>query len=234
MILLVSLLPSKGGGALQSADIVILTPGYESVVFSPIEITAGVKPGADNLIRVSLIDQRNNLLSRQLIRVEAQPENTAQFSTKLAFEIPTERAKALLALETRDEYNRPISLRAIPLTLTSEAEVVLQPQPFEEPWLTITAPEASSTHGGGLLQVTGRVTPISAEPIVFELITDSGGVIGSKKLGVNTVGEELTFDIIMTYGFINATRDVRLVIRQALEPFDVTIALDSIPFFLGP
>lgn len=234
MMILIGYLPVKAGKALPSAEIVIYTPDAESWVTSPIDITATITPGADDLIRVSLIDQKRNLLARKLIRLDPEQIAASQLSTQLAFEIPTEGTEALLTLATKDAYNRPLSLRAIPLTLNSGDEVMIETPTINEPWLMIDAPEPFSTHRGGLLTVSGSITPISTNPVFFELITDSGGVIGAKQLVVSTAGEEVSFEVMITYDFINTTRDVRLVIRQTIEPFGTDIALDSIPIFLAP
>ena len=234
MIMLIGFLPGKSGLALPSAEIVIHAPGSESRVTSPIDITASVTPGADDLIRVTLIDQGRNLLARQLIHVDPDEISATQFSTQLRFEIPTESTEALLILGTKDAYNRPISLRAIPLTLNLKNEVVLEMHPTDSPWLIIDAPKPLSTHRGGSLTVSGIVTPISTKPLIFELITDSGGLIGSKQLMAVNAGQEVPFSVTLHYSFINTTRDVRLVVRQIIDPFGVDVALDSIPIFLAP
>ena len=234
MIMLIGFLPGKSGLALPSAEIIIHTPGPESRVTSPIDITASVTPGADDLIRVILIDQSRNLLARQLIRVDPDEISTAQFSSRLRFEIPTDSTKAVLILATKDAYNRPLSLRAIPLTLNLKNEVVLETHPTDSPWLNINTPEPLSTHRGGSLTVSGTVTPISTKPLIIELFTDSGGLIGSKQLAVTKGGQEMPFSITLTYSFIDTTRDVRLVVRQTMDPFGQNGALDSIPIFLAP
>jgi hypothetical protein len=231
MILLVGFLPVK---ALTTADIMIYTPGPLSILSSPIDISASITSGADNLVRISLIDQSRKLLARKLIRLDPEQIAASQLSTQLVFEIPTERTEALLTLATQDAYYRPLSLRAIPLALNSMDEDVVEAQSFNEPWLVIETPQPISTHRGGMLTVNGKITPITTKPVIFELITDSGGLIGSKQLVASTAGEEVSFKITMTYGFINTTRDVRLVIRQTIDPFGVDVALDSIPIFLAP
>jgi len=234
MMILIGCLPVKAGKALPPAEIVIHVPGTESKVTSPIDIMASVTPGADDLIRISLIDQNRNLLARKLIRLDPEQIAASQLSTQLVFEIPTERTEALLTLATKDAYNRPLSLRAIPLELNSMDEGVVEAQSFHEPWLVIETPQPLSTHCGGILTINGKITPITTKPVIFELITDTNGLIGSKQLVVSTVGEEVSFEIAMTYGFINTTRDVRLVIRQTIDPFSMDGILDSIPIFLAP
>jgi hypothetical protein len=234
MVILIGFLPVKVSKASLPAEIVIHTPGSESRVTSPIGLSASITPGADDLVRVSLIDQRGNLLARKLIRLDPEQIATSQLATQLAFEIPTEGTEALLTLATKDAYNRPLSLRAVPLTLNSVDEVLVEAQAFNGPWLVIETPQPISTHRSGMLTVNGKITPITTKPVIFELITDSGGLIGSKQLVASTAGEEVSFKITMTYGFINTTRDVRLVIRQTIDPFGVDVALDSIPILLAP
>lgn len=234
MIILIGLLPGELGLALPSAEITIHTPISGSTVISPIDITASVTPGADDLIRISLIDKSRNLLARQLIRVDSDEFNPEQFSTQLMFEIPTESAEALLIISTKDMNNRPLSERAITLTLKVNNEVVLETQSPETPWLIVDTPKPLSIHHGGSLTVSGTVTPISTKPLILELFTDSGGLIGSKQLTVGNTGLETPFLVTLTYSFIDTTRDVRLVIRQTMDPFGQNVTLDSIPIYLAP
>ena len=186
------------------------------------------------MIRISLIDKSRNLLARQLIRVDSDEFNPEQFSTQLMFEIPTESAEALLIISTKDMNNRPLSERAITLSLKVNNEVVLETQSPETPWLIVDTPKPLSIHHGGSLTVSGTVTPISTKPLILELFTDSGGLIGSKQLTVGNTGLETPFLVTLTYSFIDTTRDVRLVIRQTMDPFGQNVTLDSIPIYLAP
>lgn len=212
----------------------ILSPGEGSVVTSPIQFSAIFKPDKDGLVRVSLIDQNNQLLVRKLGRWASQGNSHSQFTTQIVFELPSESTLGLLTLETQDKYHRPMTTRGVMLTLRSTGSSELQPAPTPEPWITITYPQPYQVISDGEFVVKGIATPMTTKPIIFELITETGGVIGSKQLAVENPGETLTFDVSLSYAYITSTRDVRLIMRQTVDPYGRNIVLDSLPLFLTP
>jgi hypothetical protein len=111
---------------------------------------------------------------------------------------------------------------------------MIQAAAHEEPWLDIIQPKAGEKVSSGELVVTGIVTPISNRPITFELISDSGRVIGSSQLPIETPGEKLDFEINLTYSYIKETSDVRMVIRQNEYPYDEIAILDSLTLIVFP
>lgn len=234
-ILALSLQPPQMGSALPSPSITELSPGEGSIVTSPIHVNARIQPGQDDLVRVTLLNRDNTVIARQLIKLNA-PHDGRQipFSTTLAFEIPNEHTQALLTLETQDRYHRPNSLRGVLLTLASNGEAVIQGQPAPSTWLTITSPKEGDSFKGGRFTVEGIITPPTANPVNFELITDSGGVIGTSQLAVDEPGITFQFNISVAYSFITSRRDVRLIVRQTVDPYGSNIVLDSLPISLSP
>lgn len=226
--------PPQRGTATTPALIHILSPGEGSAANTPIELTAEIQPGGDGLVRVSLLDRQNNILARQLMRTDPNLQTTSKFSTHLAFEITTESTPALLTLAIQDEYHRPLSLRSVSLTLQSEGDAIITPPNKNASWLEIDQPIANEALSGGSIRVEGRITPITQKPVIFELITDTGGVIGSSQLAVQESGEPLDFSIRLSYGFITTTRDVRMIVRQTIGPHGAIVILDSLPITLSP
>lgn len=232
--LMISVRPPQSGTASSPGLINILTPGEGSAVNSPIELDAEIQPGGDGLARVSLLDRQNNVLARQLIRTDPDLQTISRFSTQLAFEIPTESTPALLTLATQDEHHRPLSLRSVTLTLHSDGTASITTPDTIASWLEIDQPAPHESLSGGSFIVDGRVTPIIQNPVIFELITDTGGVIGSSQLAVQESGEPLDFSIQLSYDFITTTRDVRMIVRQTINPYGANMILDSLPITLSP
>ena len=213
----------------------ILSPGEGSVVTSPIHLSLEIQPGADTFIRVTLINGSNITIARQLESISLNPDNVTILDISIPFEIPTESSKALLTVTTLDSFNRPQSLRAINLTLASTSpETVLPSQQPVENWLSIHSPTAGTTISGGKFQITGTVTPITDNPIFFELITDSGGVIGNAFLSVSNAGISIDFDLPIYYNYLSMPRDVRLIVRQTAGKYRNTVILDSLLLTLEP
>jgi len=230
----INLLPPPSGLATPPALIGILSPGNGSMVLTPIELTAEIQPGGDGLVRVSLLDRQNNVLARQLIRTNKNIQTPSKFSTHLSFEIPGESAPALLTIALQDEYHRPLSLRSVSLTLQSSGTVNIKASDIDASWLQMYRPLPHESFSGGGFRVDGRVTPLTQKPVIFELITDTGGVIGSSQLAVDTPGEPFDFSIPLSYAFITTQRNVRMVIRQTTDPYGMNVILDSLPLTLAP
>lgn len=213
----------------------ILSPGEGSVVTSPIHLSVEIQPGTDTFLRVALINGSNITIARQLEFISLNPDDTTTLDISIPFEIPKESSKALLTVTTLDPFNRPQSLRSVPLTLSSTSpDKILPPGQLEEAWLRINSPTPGTTLTGGRFQISGAVTPLTENPIFFELITDTGGVIGNAFLSVGTPGESIEFTIPINYNYISMPRDVRLVVRQTAGKYQNTVILDSLLLTLEP
>jgi len=235
ILILLAALPTQQAATQSIPTISILSPTQDSTLSSPIHMQVELGPDAGPSIRVSLINGSNFTIARQLSRIQINQGSATSFETWLPFEIPIGTRKALLTVSTVDEYNRPQSLRSVFLTLTSiSTDEVLPYQPTDKGWLTINSPSPSDQISGGTFQINGTVIPLTAEPVYFELITDSGGVIGNAFLYIKTPGEPVSFDLPITYNFIGRPRDVRMVVRQASDDYQAPIILDSLLLTLAP
>ncbi len=234
LILTLGLTLPRGTAALPAPNMTIRSPGNGSTVTSPISVSAEMTPGADGLVRLTLTDQSNNTLSRQLLRIESDKDTPIPFTTELPFELPGPDVDALLTLSTQDIYHRPLALRSVLLTLTASGATQINPPQYADPWLEITYPEPLDILTGGRFTIQGTITPLTDNPVIFELITDTGGVIGTAQLAVTQVGETISFEQPMSYGFITTIRDVRLVVRQTLDGYGTNVILDSLLLALLP
>lgn len=222
------------GEAQPLQSITILSPGENSAVTSPIHINAMVQPGEDGLVRLTLVDNNQNILARQLLRVNGKSDSAIEFKADLAFEIPTESSPAVLMIATQDHLHRPHSTRSVGLTLLSSGEDDIQPQSEQPPWLRITRPLPGALISDTTIVIEGTVTPKNSKPIIFELVRESGGVMISKQLGVDQPGVPKNFSVSLTYLPNTNVEDIRLVIRQTAQDLGVNVILDSLPIRLAP
>lgn len=228
-------IPAAQGGMAQSAPkIVLLTPTEGSTVISPIEIRAEMSLGDASLLRVALTNGQNNVLSRQLHYVSAPGDEPFDYTASLPFEIPTESTPALLSLMLIDKQNRPICVRSSALTLQSSGNAVSQTAAPVSPWLGITTPEPDDLITGGEIQVTGEVTPLTGNPVIFDLYSDSGRILVTMQLAVEQPGTAVDFSLTIPYVFNSEQLDALLVIRQSASSFNGTIILDSLPLKISP
>jgi hypothetical protein len=223
-----------GGRAQTLEPITILAPGWHSEVTGPIEISAQVDPGEDGLIRVTLVDAHQNLLARQLLRLEATSDGQVVFTTQLAFELPRESTTALMTIATQDDYHRPLALRSVMLNLQSSGNERIQTQAVTGPWLEVVQPLPGALIAESPLVLEGTVIPLNEKPIVIELLTEQGGAILTKQLAVEKPGEPMLFAVSLAYVPPGRMRNMRLVIRQPAEIIGENAILDSLPITLAP
>ena len=212
----------------------ILSPGEGSLVTAPIEVTAMIHAGEDGLVRLTLVDRKQNLLARQLLRVDALSDSTFEFSTLLAFEIPTDTTSAILTITTKDRFHRPLAMRSAMLNLANGGEEQILLHLNEDPWLTVTQPEPGAVISDSPLLITGTVRPINETPIYFELMTERGRAIFSKQLAVETPGIDFEFSVSLAYSPVVKQENMRLVIWQSAGWPGVIGVLDSLPVIIAP
>jgi len=234
VLLCLGFLISPTGRAQPVEPISIRTPGEGSQVTAPVDVSAVVFPGEDGLIRVTLVDRNRNLLSRQLLRVQAPKDGPIEFSTALAFQIPAETTQAILTIDTQDQVHRPLASRSVTLTLQSDGIARIEDQPPDSTWLTITQPEPGALITESPLVIEGTLKPINSKTIFFELLTERGVAIATKQLAVELPGEPMTFKVALSYAPSLGPRDMRLVIRQPADMIGVDAVLDSLPLQIAP
>ena len=193
-----------------------------------------VQPGAENLVRVSLVDGQGDLLVRQVIRLDGSPVDALEWTTQLAFEIPGESAPAMLLVTTLDHAQRPIAVRTVELTLQGAGNVEVSPTFIPEPWLKITQPDPGAVIHTSPLVVIGQVAPINDNPVSFSLVNERGFAIITRQLIVEKHGEAIDFEVSLPFSSTYAIRDMRLIIRQASMITSVNAILDSLPITIEP
>lgn len=225
---------SNPGQAQPVEPIMILSPGEGSVVTAPIEVTALVQPGAENLVRVTLVDRQGDLLARQVMRLNGSQLDAVEWTTQVAFEIPGESPPAILSVTTLDQAQRPIAVRTVGLSLLGAGVVKIEPTVSSDPWLMITQPDPGTVINTSPLVVKGQVKPINDNPLIFSLVTERGGVIVARQLTVEKPGEDIDFEISMPFTPTSEVRDMRLIIRQTSNIIGINSILDSLLITITP
>jgi hypothetical protein len=232
--LITGILPPRTGSALPAPKIVMHTPGPGSEVIAPIEILADLQVNTGDFVRVNLTNTHKIDLARQLHPVQSPGGLPLAFRTALDYEIPSDSENALLSLSIHDHFNRPVAIRTVFLALRTDRQPEIAPITSQATWLEVNQPQPGDLISGGEVAVVGQVRPITEGPVFFDLMTESGSVIGGLQLAVKTPGKNIEFKISVPYGFITRQRDILLIIRQASPQFGANIILDSIPITLLP
>ena len=227
-------IPSFTPGPVSAAVIQILTPGPLSKVRSPIKLRSYIVPGYDNLVRIELYGEDGRLLARQLLRVYTSGK-WAYLSVDISFEVQAAAEVARLQISTQDQFGRISALTSVRVLLLSAGFEEVNPPGNLDERCTLDTPSPGMRVSKGTLTVGGQMRPFNSQPLIIELITSSGAVVGSKMIAVQPAPDDsyIPFKADITYS-IPAAAWVRLTIRQSDDRIGGTMYLYSREIYLNP
>lgn len=199
---------------IPNAAIQIKNPGPMSRIVTPLQVRANVRPGPDGRVRMELLGEDGRLLVRKIINFG--PEKGWVFvSDALDFEITAAAETARLVISTYDTYGRLNSLDAVEIILLSLGEDDLNPPGSDQEPVIVLEPLPNKLIQGGTLLVSG-LTRLPAEmPLLVELVTAQGKVVGYRLAGIPLDPQDgyVPFTVDVPYDVESPTW-ARLTIRQ--------------------
>ena len=99
----------------------------------------------------------------------------------------------------------------------------------------INQPGDGSNVTSGFMEVKGMVRAISTKPLMLEVYTDEGILVGTRQATVVTPpdGAYHPFEAIVPYT-INQVRGARLIVRQESDKIPGNVALSSVALTIKP
>ena len=227
---------TQSGSTYPAALLQIERPGELSQLSSPFLFTANVYPGAQGMVNVQLFGENGRVMVDQLIQLSSTESGWQALATELRFESVAAGESGLVVVSTRDAYGRRIAQAGIPVILLQLGRSEIETVKFNKQPVVLKAPVAGGFASKGNLHIEGQVHLFNDNPVIIELITQTGGITASRALYLQKVdGAEFTpFTLDLPYEVSRRT-PVRLTIRQtsALSPA-VDISLYSLLIFLDP
>ena len=203
--------------SLPDGAIQILAPGPGSRVVSPIRLNTFLKPGLDGRVQIELLGEDGRLLLRKVYQYLPEVKRT-YLTEDLPFEIRQVGEAARLQISTFDSFNRLLAFNSGDLVLLSLGENDLNPAGSLLERVQILEPLPNKLIQGGTLVVSGLVHPASSLPLLIELTTAKGQVVGYRQAGVDldgentAIGDYLPFHAEVPYTVLEPTW-VRLSVR---------------------
>jgi hypothetical protein len=226
----------QGNGTYPVALLQIERPGELSQLSSPFLFTANVYPGAEGMVNVQLFGENGRVMVDQLIQLSSVESGWQALATELKFESAAAGESGLVVVSTRDAYGRRIAQAGVPVILLQLGKSEIETVKFNKQPVILNAPVAGGFARKGNLHIEGQVHLFNNNPVIFELVTQTGGITASRALYLQkTDGVEFTpFSLDLPYEVTKRT-PVRLSVRQAstLSPA-VDISLYSLLIFLDP
>ena len=200
------------------AVIQIISPGSLSKVISPIKIEAYAQPGAENKVFVELIGENGQIIVNEIRKYQNLSRLWAPVNLEIPFQIDKAAEFARLQIRTEDQFHRTIALSPIHLILLSNGINKIYPNTIIFDRCVIHSPRINEENTGNFLIVDGEFMPFNDQPILIELITETGYVINSKSIQLQSISSDpfISFKVDIPYQVSNRT-PVRLTISQSDE-----------------
>jgi len=228
--------PAQQGQKYPPALLQVEKPGEMSRISSPILVSANVYPGDKGLVNVQLIGEDGRLMADQLLQLSTTETGWKSLATRIQFEINSAGESALIVVSTRDGYDRRIAQVSVPVILLQVGESEIENPTFFTQPVVLSSPVNGGFARNGSLHIEGQVHLLNENPIIIELISQTGGIVANKAIMVKSItGQDYApFATDLEYAVSQRT-PVRLVIRQAgTLSSNVDIWLYSLVLFLDP
>jgi hypothetical protein len=219
-----------------TSQLIILNPGSESRIISPLQITAFALPGYQGKVTLQLWGEDARLMGEQLVRLGTETK-WITFESKIPFEITSAGESAVLTLTTYDNNSRRVAVNSVPIILLQIGDAVIESNTITKQAFVVTAPKSDSVVSGGTLHITGYAHPYSSAPLIVELIKANGAIVASKQVALKALkADEMytTFSVDLPYSVSEKT-PVRLTLVQGNDQAPrVDLALCSQLITLNP
>jgi hypothetical protein len=230
-----TLMPTDPAQKIPLAEIRISHPGQLSKVTSPISLESSVIPGADNAVHVELIGEDGSVLDRQVLGYATPHGQRVGINPKIEFEIPGVSEIARLQVYVMDAKKRVTALSSLELILLSQGSAEINPTPDEYSPYVVLQPQTNQQVSGGVIAISGLVRPVNVQPLIIDLVADSGEVIGSRQVqaSAGAQGGHVAFQTSLPYTARQATW-AQLVLHQPDTRIQGDAAIFSMPIYVNP
>lgn len=204
--------------SIPDAAIQILAPGPGSRLVSPLRLNTYLKPGLDGRVQIELLGEDGRLLLRNVYSYLAEVKRT-YLTESLPFEIRQVGEAARLQISTFDSFGRLLAFNSVDVILLSFGEDDVNPAGSLLERVLITEPLPNKLIQGGTLIVSGKVHLANNQPLLIELTTAKGQVVGYRQAGVDSgeiddpIGDYVPFRAEVPYT-VTAPTWVRLSVRM--------------------
>ncbi len=215
----------------------ILVPGNNSQLASPFTVQASVFPGEGNLVTMQLFGEDGRTMTERILKMVKTEYGWVNLEEEIKFEIASAGEASMLVLSTRDEYGRRIAQSTSQIFLMQIGKSEIEENDFFKLPYVVQSPRVNATVKGGLLTVYGYAHPYNSNPIIIELINESGGVRETKIIHLDRLPEGQNYVYFFTeipYS-VEIDTQVRLTIRQrSIMLPNIDVALSSQLITLKP
>jgi hypothetical protein len=213
----------------------ILNPGPLSRVTSPFLLRAYLLPGESGRAQIELLGEDGRVLMREIKIYGSPPGARVTMGMEVSFEITAAAELGRIQISTADENGRTSALASTDIILLSVGEADYNPAGDNYEAITIQQPDPNALIQGGTMRVSGLARPRSERPLMIELHTEEGKIVGTRQVAVESsgAGQYGNFAIDVPYNISAPTR-VRLMVWERGDKIPGIVHLSSLEVLLSP
>jgi hypothetical protein len=163
----------------QDAPVRIYIPASHSIINSPFQILAAVIPGAEGNVHMQLTGENGKKLLEKTWRFAYANGRRTTIDEEFSVKISGVSEAARLSIYTLDGFGRIISLTSADILLISIGEPDLAEAQNLMEAFTLRSPYPESNIHHGIVEVRGITKTRTACALYFELVDQSGNIVGS-------------------------------------------------------
>ncbi len=176
----------------DSGEPVILAPGNDARLISPLKLKLATKPGEDGMIRIDMIGHDNRLIFRKLLSFTDYKGKTLLIEQEIPFEIRSDE-KARLQVVLENSKGKPVYIVSVELTLLLVRGSETNGDAPVNPQFIIDQPTPGQTVQGEFLVIKGGIKPINNTPIVVEILASDWHTLTSKIVAIKIPTDQTAF-----------------------------------------
>jgi len=217
------------------AAIQIINPGPTSRVVSPFSLKAVVRAEPKGTLLIELLGEDGRLLMRDVRNFTGERRQQISLAVDIDYEIAAVAEAGRLQISVVDEFNRLVSVTSTDLILLSLGRADVNPPGDLLENIVIHAPEEKVLIQGGTVRVSGLARLRTSQPMLIELETTDGKIVGTRQVSLTPVPGSThgTFAIDVPYQ-VSAPTKARLKIWEPGDRIPGIIYLSSVEVLLGP
>lgn len=175
-----------------SGEPVILQPGNNARLISPLKLKVTAQPGEDGLIRIEMLGHDNRAIFRKLMDYSAYQGKTLLIEQEIPFEIRSDES-ARLQVVIENTKGKTIFLTSVDLTLLLVKGTETSGEKPVNPRLKIEQPIPGTSITGETLTLKGGFKPINDTPLLIEVLASDWHTLTSRIIPINIPADQTAF-----------------------------------------
>ena len=217
------------------AAIQIINPGPTSRLVSPFSLKALVRVEPKGKVLIELLGEDGRLLLREVRNSGVERRQQISLGVDIDYEIAAVAEAGRLQISVVDEFNRLVSVASTDLILLSLGRADVNPSGDLLENIIIQAPREKGLIQGGTIRVSGLARLRTSQPMLIELETTDGKIVGTRQVSPTPVPGSTygAFAIDVPYQ-VSAPTKARLKIWEPSDRIPGVVYLSSVEVLLGP